>query len=73
MISCNMLSGFTVCFVQEVLLGCSNKEERDWRDMRHEREVRNSYKLLAGKSEGKNPLGRPDIKWGTPLKWISNK
>jgi hypothetical protein len=27
------------------------------------RNVRNEYKILAGKSEGKRPLGRPRRRW----------
>jgi hypothetical protein len=28
-------------------------------------------RILVGKPEGKQPLGRPRSRWGTILKWIS--
>jgi hypothetical protein len=31
-------------------------------------EVRNAYKILAGKSEGKRPCGRPRRKWEDNIK-----
>jgi len=32
------------------------------------KEVRNSYKILIGKSEGKDPFGRPRNRWETNIK-----
>jgi hypothetical protein len=34
------------------------------------REKRNTYRVLVGKSEGKRPLGRPNVSGWTILKWI---
>jgi hypothetical protein len=31
-------------------------------------EIRNTYKLLVGKSEGKRPLGRPRRRWEDDIK-----
>jgi hypothetical protein len=28
-----------------------------------------AYRVLVGKSEGKNPLGRPRIRWEDNIKW----
>jgi hypothetical protein len=33
-------------------------------------EKRNAYRILAGKSEGKRPLGRPRCSWRLILKWM---
>jgi hypothetical protein len=33
-------------------------------------EKTNAYRILMGKSEGKRPLGRPDVDRWTILKWI---
>jgi hypothetical protein len=33
-------------------------------------EKRNAYRILAGKQEGKRPLGRRDVGGWTILKWI---
>jgi hypothetical protein len=33
-------------------------------------EMRNVYKTLDGKPEGKRPLGRPRHRWRIMLKWI---
>jgi hypothetical protein len=30
--------------------------------------MRNAYKILVGKSEGKRPLGRPRSRWGSVTK-----
>jgi hypothetical protein len=30
----------------------------------HMGDIRNSYKILVGKTKGKNPLGRPRHEWG---------
>jgi hypothetical protein len=35
--------------------------------------MRNEYKILGGKREGKSPLGRNRRRWGTIVKWISRK
>jgi hypothetical protein len=32
------------------------------------REVKNAYKILIGKSEGKRPLGRPRRRWEDNIK-----
>jgi hypothetical protein len=32
------------------------------------REMRNAYKILVGKREGKRPLGRPRRKWGDNIR-----
>jgi hypothetical protein len=37
------------------------------------REMRNSYKMLFGKPEGKRPLGRPRRRWGVLLEWMLAK
>lgn len=31
-------------------------------------QIRNAYKLLVGKSQGKKPFGRPRDKWGDNIK-----
>jgi hypothetical protein len=31
-------------------------------------EIRNIYKIMAGKSEGKRPLGRPRCRWNDNIK-----
>jgi hypothetical protein len=31
-------------------------------------EMRNAYKILFGKSEGKRPFGRPRCKWGNNIR-----
>jgi hypothetical protein len=31
-------------------------------------EMRNAYKILVGKAEGKRPLGRPRYKWENSVK-----
>jgi hypothetical protein len=33
-------------------------------------EKRNAYRILAGKLEGKRPLGRSRRRWGIILEWI---
>jgi hypothetical protein len=33
-------------------------------------EKRNAYRLLAGRPEGKIPLGRPRRKWGDNIKMV---
>jgi hypothetical protein len=39
----------------------------------HMGEITNMYKMLVGKPEGKEPLGRPRHRWGITLKWIPGK
>jgi hypothetical protein len=34
----------------------------------HRREMRNAYKILVGKPEGKRPLGRPWHRWEDNIK-----
>jgi hypothetical protein len=36
-------------------------------------EIKNAYKILVGKSEGKRPLGRPGKDGKIILKWILGK
>jgi len=36
-------------------------------------EMRNEYKVLVGKPEGKRPLGRPKHRWEDILEWILGK
>jgi hypothetical protein len=36
-------------------------------------EIRNVYKILVGKPEGKRLLGRPGRRWGIILVWIIKK
>jgi hypothetical protein len=36
-------------------------------------EIRNVYKILVGKPEGKRPLGRHKSRWSIILKWILEK
>jgi hypothetical protein len=36
-------------------------------------EIRNTYNILVGKSEGKRPLRRPGLRWGIILEWILGK
>jgi hypothetical protein len=36
-------------------------------------ETRNAYSVLAGKPEGKRPLGRPGDRCGNILEWILGK
>jgi hypothetical protein len=35
--------------------------------------VEGAYRVLAGKREGKNPLGRPMIRWEDNIKWAFKK
>jgi hypothetical protein len=37
------------------------------------REMRNAYRILVGKPEGKRPLARPWRRWKVILKWIRGK
>jgi hypothetical protein len=39
----------------------------------HVGKMRNAYKILVGKPEGKRPLGRPRHRWGIILKWSLGK
>jgi hypothetical protein len=32
--------------------------------------MRNAYRKVVGKPEGKKPLGRPNVGWWVILKWI---
>lgn len=36
-------------------------------------EIRNAYKILVWKAEGRRPLGKPRPTWEVTLKWILNK
>jgi hypothetical protein len=36
-------------------------------------EGRGVYRVLVGKSEGKRPLGDPDVDWRIILRWIFRK
>jgi len=36
-------------------------------------EMRNAYKILVGKPEGKRSSGRPRRRWGVVLEWILRK
>jgi hypothetical protein len=44
------------------------KEDEIGRACSLRRELRNSYKLLFGKPEGKRPLGRPRRRWVDHIK-----
>jgi hypothetical protein len=35
--------------------------------------MKNTYKNLVGKDEGKRPLGRPRCRWKDVLEWILKK
>jgi hypothetical protein len=39
------------------------KSRRDGQGTQHAVEMRNAYKILVGKSEGKRPLERPRYRW----------
>jgi hypothetical protein len=39
----------------------------------HMQEVRNVYKILVGKPEGKRQLGSPKSRWEDNIKWILKK
>ena len=36
-------------------------------------EVRDAYRVIVGKTEGKGPLGRPRHRWEDNIKWIFKK
>jgi hypothetical protein len=39
----------------------------------HMQDVRNVYKILAGRPEGKKELGSPKYRWEDNIKWILRK
>jgi hypothetical protein len=49
--------------LQQVLLGGLIKENGMGGACSAHGEIRNSYKVLVGKHEGRRPLGRPRRKW----------
>jgi hypothetical protein len=40
-----------------------NNFSRETRNLQHAWEMKNVYKILVGKPEGKKPIGRPRHKW----------
>jgi hypothetical protein len=68
---CNQITqNFTICILHEILLGCRNYAGRDVGYTQHtEQEMRNIFKILAGKLEGKNHLGHLGVDGRISLKW----
>jgi hypothetical protein len=55
--------GFIICTLHQILLGLQNQGGLDGQDMQHTGKTRNAYIILAGKAEGKRPLGRTRCRW----------
>jgi hypothetical protein len=63
-----IMRSFILCSPRYVLLGWSPKKvEAGWECGTHERN-RNTYRVLAGKREGKRLRERPRRKWGDNIK-----
>jgi hypothetical protein len=39
----------------------------------HTREMKDAYRILVGKPEGKGPLLRPECRWKNHIKWVLKK
>jgi hypothetical protein len=60
-----------ICTLHEILLGWSNLSRMRWAGRAALMEdMRNAYKILVGKPEGKSSLGRTERKWKYNIKNI---
>jgi hypothetical protein len=57
------MRGFITCTLRQIQLESSVKEDEIGRACSMNGEEANAYSILAGKPEGKSPLGRPRCKW----------
>jgi hypothetical protein len=56
------MRSFIICILQYILLG-SNQGGDEWRHVTCMGAIRNAYKILVTKSEGKRLLRKPRYRW----------